>query len=496
MTEIWDMADHLEQHPEDHEARWKMAKRLYAAWEYDQALEQLLVLERDWEPRLNVSRYLAATFYRLGRNDEALNVLEKALERWPEETHLLEQMSRVLEGMEEHARARDVWEEILKRQPEHPLGKKALSRIARREKLKAESDGSNRSGGAANSPGFFAATKPCAHCGAANVEDAAACWQCGEPMGGEPFAAFDAATRQRRTVSVTPETVSIIVVAAIVLMALAGVFLTLRMVGLTGEPAGETPIRTVADLYARQISTSRIILGVSIILFWPLILHLAVWAVRPSRPVPGILINLTGLLMGTMAYMDSFFPYPMTALALLMPALLSLIIIVAVFRLRLEKAVLAWALHLFLVLLAGILVFFTAEAYQLGEVFRPLRELRSVAAYARDATREREPGINQLPGSALPWEQRVVWRSTGSDWLDRRAGAVAFLVISDADDIQLKFQIYDESGARVFDYVSDRQHTRFFEVAADTEYRIVLDGPEGHSGQVIVQGLLIPEFLE
>ncbi|MBW7864742.1 MAG: tetratricopeptide repeat protein [Candidatus Hydrogenedentes bacterium] len=495
MTEIWDMADHLEHHPEDHEARWKMAKRLYAAWEYDQALEHLLILEREWEPRLNVGRYLAATLYRLGRNDEALKALETALDRWPEETTLREQMTRVLEGMGEYDRAGEVWGEILERQPDHPLGKKALARIARRKKAKADTDG-KRPGGMAKSPGFFATTKPCAHCGAANVEDAVACWQCGEPMGSDPFAAFDAATRQSRTVSVSPETVSLIVVAAIALMALAGVFLTLRMIGVAGGTQEEAPIRTVADLYARQIPASRILVGISMVILWPLILHLAVWAVRPARPVPGILINLTGLLMGTMAYMDSFFPYPMTALAVLMPALLSLIIIVAVFRLRVEKAVLAWALHLFLVYLMGILLFFTAEAYQLGEVFRPLKELRAVAAYTRDPARGLEPGMSQLPGSSLPWEQRVVWRSTGSEWLDRRSGATAFLVLSDTDGVQLKFQIYDASGARVFDYVNERQLTRFFEVTADTEYRIVLDGPEGQSGQVIVQGLLIPEFLE
>ena len=43
MAEIWDILDHLDRNPGDHEERWKLAKKFYAAWEYEQALEHLLL---------------------------------------------------------------------------------------------------------------------------------------------------------------------------------------------------------------------------------------------------------------------------------------------------------------------------------------------------------------------------------------------------------------------------------------------------------------------
>ena len=48
---------------------------------------------------------------------------------------------------------------------------------------------------------------------------------------------------------------------------------------------------------------------------------------------------------------------------------------------------------------------------------------------------------------------------------------------------------------RVFDYVTERPYTRFFEVESGKEYRIVAEGPPGKAARVIVQTLLIPEFL-
>ncbi|HNY22156.1 MAG TPA: tetratricopeptide repeat protein, partial [Treponemataceae bacterium] len=44
-------------------------------------------------------RYLAATYYRLGKNEEALEELRDALKRWPDELSLKEQMTRVLETL-------------------------------------------------------------------------------------------------------------------------------------------------------------------------------------------------------------------------------------------------------------------------------------------------------------------------------------------------------------------------------------------------------------
>ena len=85
MADLWDIARYVEAHPENHEQRWRLAKKLYMAWEYRLALEHLQVLKNEWRDRINVARYLAATYYRLGRYDEAIQELRDAVETWPEE---------------------------------------------------------------------------------------------------------------------------------------------------------------------------------------------------------------------------------------------------------------------------------------------------------------------------------------------------------------------------------------------------------------------------
>jgi len=94
MAELWDIAHDVEAHPDDYEKRWKLAKKLYAAWEYRLALEHLLILKNEWNSKANVLRYLGATYYRLGRYDESTKELYDAIKLWPEEVGLYEQLAR------------------------------------------------------------------------------------------------------------------------------------------------------------------------------------------------------------------------------------------------------------------------------------------------------------------------------------------------------------------------------------------------------------------
>ncbi|MGI6460113.1 MAG: tetratricopeptide repeat protein [Candidatus Hydrogenedentales bacterium] len=83
MENIPNIETHLIEHPDDHAQRWRLAKKLYTACEYRDALSHLLILKRDADWKLNYSRYLAATYYRLGRYDECIHELHGALESWP-----------------------------------------------------------------------------------------------------------------------------------------------------------------------------------------------------------------------------------------------------------------------------------------------------------------------------------------------------------------------------------------------------------------------------
>lgn len=494
MAEIWDILDHLDRNPGDHEERWKLAKKFYAAWEYEQALEQLLVLKKEWEPRLNVSRYLAATYYRLGKNEEALAELRDALGRWPDELSLKEQMTRVLETLKDYAGARKAWEDIREAQPDHPLAEKALERLKRGERKAAERTKRNKPPRAL---AFAGATKVCPVCGAANLDDATECWQCGEGgRGVKTPVPRTADAAHGKTVTLSPETATVAAVAVVGLLLLAGGYGTVLMLREAGVAVEDPrPVATLADVWARQMPASRIFSGIAVIFLWPLILRLALRLVRQARPAPPVVVNLSAVFFGALGYALTFLPHPANVLALLLPALLSLVMLLTLFGLTPPKAVAAWGIQYLLVFVTGALLFFASESFQLGMAVNPLRELRNVARHIGDTGQHRVPGMYQMPDEAMPWERRVVWHETGSAWLDRRAGPVAFVVVPEADVSEIKFQIYDDSGVRVFDYVKERPYTRFFEVESGKEYRIVAEGPAGKAARVIVQSLLIPGFL-
>ena len=129
MAEIWDIARYVEANPDDHEQRWRLAKKLYTAWEYRLALEHLQILKNDGQERINILRYLAATYYRLGRYEEATKELHNAIAIWPDEIGLYEQLARVLEIAGDHRNAAIMWEKTLELDPHHPMAGHAASRL-------------------------------------------------------------------------------------------------------------------------------------------------------------------------------------------------------------------------------------------------------------------------------------------------------------------------------------------------------------------------------
>jgi tetratricopeptide (TPR) repeat protein len=129
MAEIWDIARYVEANPDDHEQRWRLAKKLYTAWEYRLALEHLKILKNEGQERINILRYLAATYYRLGRYDEATAELREAIGIWPDEIGLTEQLARVLEIAGDHPGAADMWERTLDLDPHHPMAAHAAARL-------------------------------------------------------------------------------------------------------------------------------------------------------------------------------------------------------------------------------------------------------------------------------------------------------------------------------------------------------------------------------
>lgn len=129
MADIWDIARYVEANPDDHEQRWRLAKKLYTAWEYRLALEHLQILKNEGPKRINILRYLGATYYRVGRYEESIRELETAISEWPEEIGLYEQLARVLEIAGNHPKAADMWEKALALDPHHPMAAHAAARL-------------------------------------------------------------------------------------------------------------------------------------------------------------------------------------------------------------------------------------------------------------------------------------------------------------------------------------------------------------------------------
>ena len=105
MTELCDLSAHVQEHPEDYPRRWRLAKKLYAANEYLLALEHLQMLQKEWTPKINVRRYVAATLYRLGRYPESEESLERTIAEWPSEMGLYAQLAHVynVDNKNDHA---------------------------------------------------------------------------------------------------------------------------------------------------------------------------------------------------------------------------------------------------------------------------------------------------------------------------------------------------------------------------------------------------------
>ncbi|MCF6283721.1 MAG: tetratricopeptide repeat protein [Candidatus Hydrogenedentes bacterium] len=129
MAEIWDIARYVESNPDDHEQRWRLAKKLYTAWEYRLALEHLQILKNEGQKRLNILRYLAATYYRLGRYEEATKELRETIAVWPDEVGIYEQLARVLEIAGDHPGAAEMWDKTLELDPHHPVAAHAATRL-------------------------------------------------------------------------------------------------------------------------------------------------------------------------------------------------------------------------------------------------------------------------------------------------------------------------------------------------------------------------------
>lgn len=129
MADVEEIRAYVESHPDDHKQRWRLAKKLYNAWDYRSALEHLLLLRDIWPDQVPVMRYLAATYYRLGKYEEAATVLQAAIEGHPDDASLVEQLAKVYEGGGQTDKAIEAWNRVLEIKPTSKKADEALERL-------------------------------------------------------------------------------------------------------------------------------------------------------------------------------------------------------------------------------------------------------------------------------------------------------------------------------------------------------------------------------
>ncbi len=496
MAEMWDISHYVEGHPDDYEQRWRLAKKLYMAWEYRLALEHLQILRNEWDHRVNVVRYLAATYYRLGRYTEAIKELESALETWPEEVGLHEQLARVREISGDREGAAEVWEKVAAMDPHHPIARKSAARL--REKIRESANDdlhlTDSDDGIDLSPG-----QVCPSCGAQNSDEFDHCWQCHAVL---PLVNGDVRPKERPVAALSsepflkPETVGLVGGLTAVALLSLGLYLSFMLV-FERDDASTGTIHTLWDLYATEMIPTRLIAGGVMVLLWPLVLWLTMVFFGIPRNLPNSWVGLTGLLLAVLTYLCSWVPGPGFLLVFMVPAVLSLIIIAALFYLPFIRALAVWATQLVVMLMILLTTVILSESIQLGQVFNPIAEVPAVIRYALEEGRILNPGIHELSGEIIEdslgkrWTSRPLrFQSTGSRWMDCRAGDAQFTVTLAGTDGETRFELADGTGTQIYELIDELPWSIDYVVDTAETYTIYVHDPPSSTLTVTAATLL------
>lgn len=175
MADVEEIRAYVESHPDDHKQRWRLAKKLYNAWDYRSALEQLLLLKEVWPDQVPILRYLAATHYRLGKYEEAADVLVQAIKDNPDEVSLMEQLAKIHEGGGNTDKAVDVWTRVLAIKPSR-AAEEALERLGMAAGTMASTMASTMAPGPSDHGNDTLII--CPHCGESNDVFSQRCVRC------------------------------------------------------------------------------------------------------------------------------------------------------------------------------------------------------------------------------------------------------------------------------------------------------------------------------
>ncbi|NIA14784.1 MAG: tetratricopeptide repeat protein [Nitrospiraceae bacterium] len=479
--DISELNQHVRSHPNDHEQRWRLAKKLYRNGQHEAAVEHLQIVRQYRDDKLHVVRFLAATYYRLERYEEAAEELKEAVAAWPDELELREQLGRALRMAGRRDEAREVWREILKREPGNKLATKSLARLARQEKDEPEPEPIPDSElGVGADTGIV-----CPSCGAVNTEEFERCWKCHGIVSPGGLSLSEPPPRQREskgqpTIDLSDAWHIFGGICAFSLYAIA-LLISLK---IHSSASGGNEL-DVSALLSAQFFNTRLILGGVLLILWPLALWLAI-IIGKTDGVLFSTLGVTGAFCAGVAFVATLLPLHLVVYALFLVMLLSLAPIVLTFQLRLGQAVLVWGVHCFLVAVVVAVTFLAAEGVD------AVLQWPAVARYAREHASD--TGLVTRSGVRLPLDVPIRWKSTGSSWLDARLDRVRIEVVPARGASGITVELRDKTGTRYFERVGAAAHAFTFAVELGRDYQFIVTGEDGSEVDVVFHGVLVPEL--
>ncbi len=483
MADLWELTKRLEDHPQDHAIRWRLAKKLYRDGDYRLALEHLQVLKNEQRPpQLNAARFLAATLYRLGRFEEAAQELRETFEQWPREVGILQQLARALEVGGQPEAAAEVWDKILQKDPMHPFAAKAAASL--REASPNYQQTALRS--PQSDPGLdLWPGVNCPKCQAQNSGEFERCWQCNTLLPASRLAAARQEDSEDNP-GLSPDTAMRAVKAFCGLTLLCAVALSAWL--LYARYGGSTPV-TLDELYDNTLAWTRIGTGLGLLLFWPLAAGLAVWLTGCQSMIPEGMLSRLSIGFAGLAFLVNDLSGDKLTPILLFPGLVSFFALILLLPLPKTRAVALWAVQMILATAFGFILFAAIEWAQLGVLFNPLRDIPALRAYVRDQ------GLNAGKGhvvaeGACPLSGAIALEGTGSDWLDARSGHVLLSAESPDSLDGLTFELRKEGSTIIYEPVQGRRWTMVTSLDGGPNYTLGLVGAAGKAGRIEILTLL------
>jgi len=462
--------------------RWHLTKKLYMACEYRDALSHLLILKRNTEWKLNYSRYLAAAYYRLGRYEESIQELESAINTWPHEIPLREQLARAYEVSQNTADAIRVWQHILEIDPQHPIAAPSIQRLSAGPSEPSSESELNLT--ESDSGIDLAAGVICPKCGARNSVDSDRCWQCHAPL----TAPGTPTPRPQKLPS--PPTANrvwtIIIGLATVGLLSAGVYVTLAYAVNRPVAVDDLIVATSVDaLLDHEWFPARLAAGCTLLVVWPAILWLAA-ATCCDQPVPFARVLGVSLPAAALTYLLLWLPFRMIPVAFVVPVILTLVTIPIMFPVRLFRALIVWFVQIVLLLLSlfGVIIAVTNVA-----TFNHLDTLLTLET-ARAA--QMPDGAYTFTVSEFPARYIITWKKTGSEWVNGVGQLVRFEITREGSDGQVTTEFLEAGQTLVYRQNEEPPFSFTHEIAPGRNYELRVKSQENAPVRVSISGLLLP----